>query len=144
MSFPDVKALECATEYGNPSGHAFLNCFFFVVFPWLYVPQIYTFTEKEQWRWMRIGAAAIIALWITWIALSRMYLGVHSLNQILLGIVYGLLSALLYVQLLAVRLEKFFCDIIFVDRNVRLRWLIISGGVSVACIAVTQGTFSIL
>ena len=43
MTYEDILALDCDIEYGNPSGHSFVNCFYFLTLPWLYNPDYMKF-----------------------------------------------------------------------------------------------------
>lgn len=76
---PAGNAQELATEYSTPSGHAMSGSAFYT----------YLFTSVKQ-RGVRI--VAVIAILLT--GLSRPYLGVHYLEDILLGWVIGVSFAL--------------------------------------------------
>lgn len=76
---PAGNAQELATEYSTPSGHAMSGSAFYT----------YLFTSVKQ-RGVRI--VAVIAILLT--GLSRPYLGVHYLEDILLGWVIGVAFAL--------------------------------------------------
>jgi membrane-associated phospholipid phosphatase len=68
-------ALELATEYSTPSGHAMAGAAFY--------SYLYACVDN---RYVRIGAVALIAI----TGLSRPYLGVHYLEDIITGWVIGL------------------------------------------------------
>jgi hypothetical protein len=38
-----IKADACNAEWGNPSGHSFLNCLYFMILPWLYNENAFKF-----------------------------------------------------------------------------------------------------
>ncbi len=69
-----VRALSHETSFGLPSGHAQIAA---TVWGWLAV--------EVRKRWFRIAAIIVILL----IGLSRIYLGVHFLSDVLLGWILG-------------------------------------------------------
>jgi membrane-associated phospholipid phosphatase len=69
-----VRSLSHETSFGLPSGHAQIAA---TVWGWLAV--------EVRKRWFRIAALVIILL----IGLSRIYLGVHFLSDVLLGWILG-------------------------------------------------------
>ena len=95
LSSEEIKAMNCAEGYGNPSGHClFVSSFYLgmwiILFPNNTEPGKPLFSE----RWVRL-----LIEWITFfivIALilltffARMYLGAHGLNQTIYGITIGL------------------------------------------------------
>ena len=82
-----IKMLEwgCLTNYANPSGH----CYSVVV---LYEPILSDFTGYLRWK---ILAVPLVILWVI-MPLSRMYLGMHSANQVLFGLTLGMIFLILY------------------------------------------------
>ena len=84
---PKVKSLGmyCPGEYGNTSGHSwFATVFSFLIFL-KYFPRVRKFYA--------LGSVSLI---IFLVALSRMYLGAHSLNQVMLGVSLGMAMNVLY------------------------------------------------
>ncbi len=69
-----VRSLSHETSFGLPSGHAQIAA---TVWGWLAV--------EVRKRWFRIAALVVILL----IGLSRIYLGVHFLSDVLLGWILG-------------------------------------------------------
>ena len=80
MSNKSIKLYECSIEYGNPSGHSFLNCFYYLTFPWLYDQNYMKFIENKKILYKKLIFLMSNIFWIGVIAYSRVYLGVHSLN----------------------------------------------------------------
>lgn len=76
----------CGQTYGNPSGH----CFSMVIF---YEPILSDSIGTRKW-----GKILYIPLALIWILMpiSRMYLGVHSANQVLFGLTLGMISLILF------------------------------------------------
>lgn len=73
-------------EYGNPSGHSW----FAVVFGFSVL--------IDYWgRGKNFSNIIISLLAVILMPLSRMYLGAHSLNQVLEGLSFGLAMCLLYI-----------------------------------------------
>lgn len=73
-----ATALELATEYSTPSGHAMSGAAFYS----------YLYASVDN-LYVRIGAVALIAI----TGLSRPYLGVHYLEDVILGWAIGLIVA---------------------------------------------------
>lgn len=75
----------CPKDFGNPSGHSFAVIL-------LYEPIISDSIGYNKFRpW-----GYILVLLFVMIPISRMYLGVHSLNQILFGLSLGCVFLILY------------------------------------------------
>lgn len=70
-------------DFGFPSGHAFISSGF-----WGYLGG----TIRKSWL-IFVGAVAIL-----FISLSRIYLGVHYLGDVVGGIIFGLLVALIFLK----------------------------------------------
>lgn len=98
MSDGSIKLYECSIEYGNPSGHSFLNCFYYLTFPWMYDPDYMKFIENKKINFKKLFILLLDIIWICSIAYSRVYLGVHSLNQVFLGLVYGIFAFIVLTQ----------------------------------------------
>ena len=83
---PAIQAFGCSAQYGNPSGHAL--CSFGISFGiWLDLNN----SNKEKWHWaLRYGLLAVVLTFAATIGYSRLFLGVHSLNQITFGYTLGL------------------------------------------------------
>ncbi len=80
---PKVEAIECAAGYGNPSGHG-------VIVPGVYIA-LWLILGPATRRVLAIYLACTFLLWalIVFVFFARIYLGVHSLNQILYGTLFG-------------------------------------------------------
>ena len=95
ISSPDVQALGCSKSFGNPSGHSSLGaCFYTTLF-------LIVFNDLEKFRHVKYENKKLyyLAMFCTLflvinIGLSRVVLGVHALNQILYGGLYGFWVAL--------------------------------------------------
>jgi len=79
-----VQSKVTATGYAFPSGHAQLAA---TLWPWLAL--------VSRKRWMALVAVALVLL----ISFSRVYLGVHYPQDIVVGIVVGLILVLTYSRL---------------------------------------------
>jgi membrane-associated phospholipid phosphatase len=78
-------SLYCPGEFGNPSGHSwFATVFTFLLFL-KYFPKI-----------RKTYALVTVSLIIFLVALSRMYLGAHSLNQVVMGVCLGMVMNVFY------------------------------------------------
>jgi membrane-associated phospholipid phosphatase len=135
MSYVKIEGMECAPEYGNPSGHSFLNCFFYLVFPWVIYPRIFHFVERREsetgsgyethFNWGRIAVVFSMIGWILLIGYSRIYLGVHSINQVLLGFVIGTLTASIFILEVSEKSDKFFTKITNASKELKHKYLLI-------------------
>jgi membrane-associated phospholipid phosphatase len=84
---PNIRSLSvyCPAEFGNPSGHSwFATVFLFLLFL-RYFP--------KMGKLYALGGSALL---IFLVAFSRMYLGAHSLDQVLLGVCLGMVMNVLY------------------------------------------------
>lgn len=95
---PNVKSIGfyCPVEYGNPSGHSWFSAVF-----GFGVLLDYKGSGKNNINiWISIAAVILMPL-------SRMYLGAHSLNQVLEGVLLGLGMCLLYITSLKSLIFKY-------------------------------------
>jgi membrane-associated phospholipid phosphatase len=93
----DITPTKCWLEYGNPSGHSITSSSLYLTV-WYMLCKRY---EADQ-KWRRISLALTLSV-VFLIAFSRIYHGVHTYNQILLGWALG--GALHY----------FFCHVMYRD-----------------------------
>ena len=112
MSNPLIRLSECSVEYGNPSGHSLICAFYFFTIIWLYDQNIAIILENGRLNYRRLGLIIITILSILLVAFSRVYLGVHSLNQVVLGIIYGIFTMVLYTQFLAPYFQQLLTNLI--------------------------------
>lgn len=82
-----VQELEwgCPDEFGNPSGHSWLVTL-------IYEPFI---TDFVGYGWWYLGLVFPVVAAVL-VPLSRMYLGAHSGNEIMMGLTFGLAMCVLY------------------------------------------------
>lgn len=78
----------CAGEFGNPSGHSLLSCQFIPTMI-LFCKQSYPNFFKER-KFLAIFMQFVAGIFLVLICFGRFYLGRHSVDQILFGIVLGL------------------------------------------------------
>ena len=77
-----VQAFHCTTQYGNPSGHA-MTAFC--------AGLLFAFSQEKK---VKAGAIGLALVFGSVVAYSRLFLGVHSLNQVLFGGLIGVWIAL--------------------------------------------------
>jgi membrane-associated phospholipid phosphatase len=94
----------CPVEFGNPSGHSW----FAPIFGFAIVIDYWGTGRKYANIWISIAVVILVPI-------SRMYLGAHSLNQVLQGLVLGLAMCLLYVIKLKEIISNFLKE--FYQRN---------------------------
>lgn len=73
-----IDAVNCSEEFGNPSGHTLLSLLLYGFF--------LSFVFKGKWFKVKLGIFTGLVLIIGY---DRIYLGVHSVWQVLLGWIYG-------------------------------------------------------
>ena len=124
---PDVQAFHCSGQYGNPSGHSF-TCLGIPLILWLDYNQ--KAMKEPQWKlgaWYWRAVAAVLALTFTGtIGYSRMFLGVHSLNQVLYGYSLGLWFALSVHFLVKDRLMSLIQKLVDVEETRLMRLFLLS------------------
>ncbi len=98
---PEVKSIGfyCPVEYGNPSGHSWFSA----VFGFGILLDYRGAGNNNINIWISIAAVILMPL-------SRMYLGAHSLNQVLEGVLLGLGMCLLYIIILKSLIFKFLSE----------------------------------
>ena len=89
---PDVQMLEwnCYTEYGSPSGHSAL------VIVLLDFLVRFTFRWSQKLLRVRWLLYFLIFCFELLVMFSRVYLGMHSINQVILGLMIGVYSLIPY------------------------------------------------
>jgi hypothetical protein len=86
---PKITIIGCEMGYGNPSGHSMSSMAFYLTLWHLIFDCSYL---KKSIR-IKYSALSVTALFILLIALSRLYLGAHSINQVIFG---GSIGFLIY------------------------------------------------
>lgn len=109
----------CDGGYGNPSAHAYVasSCYLTLA----HILTDYDFFKKRIY--LRIFVYILFIGLIIAICLSRLYLGVHAINQILHGALLGIALYFLFVHIIrmhAMTAEKFF----LIFTNITLIWII--------------------
>ena len=80
----EILVLNCEGGFGNPSNHSLLSTFFYLSLYEIYVNQNKSFNQKKKKMFL-----ILVILFVCCIVFSRMFLGVHTLNQILFGSLIG-------------------------------------------------------
>lgn len=88
----DVKALDwtCFQEYGNPSGH---SMFAALLTEFILIELIF---PKLKNALNKIVCTCVTLILIVLTVISRMFLGMHAGNQVLLGLIIGFYCILCY------------------------------------------------
>ena len=81
-----IHSLYCEKGYGNPSGHAMGSTIIALALYEVVVGQNRLFKNKNLWK---MGFFIFTLLLILFISVSRVILGVHSINQIVYGVLLG-------------------------------------------------------
>jgi len=98
---PDINRLITETGYGFPSGHAMNGTVFIGLCVCLFIGYIYK-------RPLKIAVVSISTIFMLLMGLSRIYLGVHSLTDILGGYLAGLI--VLIIAILILQNKQWFID----------------------------------
>ena len=95
----EIPASKCRTSFGNPSGHMLGNCFFWVsVYLHLFYDRmIINNSDGSTSFWNNRSVQFFITIFLTvflgLMAISRVYLGAHTLNEVLFGTLLGVTIA---------------------------------------------------
>ncbi|TCD68091.1 hypothetical protein EIP91_011544 [Steccherinum ochraceum] len=79
-------------DFGMPSTHSAVISYY-AVYSLLAAAFLPTHLSFEQAEWLRVVAPLIIVPWATTIAISRIWLGHHTVPQVLVGFAHGLVIA---------------------------------------------------
>ena len=77
-----IISIGCEGGYGNPSNHAIVSMCYYLSFYYIFIKTNKNIKYKKLFL-------SLIILFILCICFSRLYMGVHSLNQIFFGIFLG-------------------------------------------------------
>ena len=95
----DINADSCVLSFGNPSGHLMCNVFFWLsLYLHLYsevgvkYPRMSVFCTAYI---VKMAATCIGCVFLIFMGFSRVYLGVHSMDQVLFGAILGATLALI-------------------------------------------------
>ena len=103
----EIKVLNCEGGFGNPSNHSLLSTFFYLSLYEIYVNKNEKINEKQK---NLIYFLTIIFIFS--IVFSRMFLGVHTLNQILFGSLIGF-----FLYFFMFKIYKFNQNVLFIIYN---------------------------
>jgi len=98
---PGINRLITETGYGFPSGHAMNGAVFIGLCAYLFIGYLYK-------RPLKIVVVSISFVFMLLMGLSRIYLGVHTLTDILGGYLAGLI--VLIIAILILRNKQWFTD----------------------------------
>ena len=123
----DIQAFSCSNQYGNPSGHCF-TCLGIPLAAWLDYNSTAMMNPEAKWSawYLRLIAFIPVLLFPATIAYSRMFLGVHSLNQVLYGLSLGAWFAFSSEFLIRKHMVKLIQDLIDVQEKRLLRLFLVS------------------
>ena len=94
-----VKVYDCETGYGNPSGHSIVAVSIYLTL-WKVLRKRNAFFERNKRKLF-----GFVFFFICCILLSRLALGAHSLNQILLGSFIGYQIYLLFFYVIKIDID---------------------------------------
>ena len=82
---PLPKPTECDGEFGNPSGHAFLNMYSLFLWHLFINSKFYENSEQKLKKYTKILSLLLTVLFMLFVIYSRVHRQVHSFNQIIHG-----------------------------------------------------------
>jgi len=87
---PDINPLVVETSYSFPSGHSMISMSFYGYLIYL----IYTHKDNVKVRWILI---TLISILILLIGISRIYLGVHYVTDVIGGFCFSIAYLILFI-----------------------------------------------
>ncbi|CAD8096040.1 unnamed protein product [Paramecium primaurelia] len=120
----DIVALSCNKEFGKPSGHAMGSLMMSFLLPLMVLPN--TFYKKP--KLIKSIIICFASIWTFMTALSRIYLGMHSIGQILLGWIYSSYFILIYLLYMHQPIIEYFKNrLSSIDRSISWKLVLIVG-----------------
>ena len=108
----DIQIKDCKhMEFGNPSSHTFGSTFLYFVTGYLFVKNYFNGKGQKQQIMPTLVVMNTVMLGIYIIGFSRVFKGVHSYNQVLSGIIFGSIMALLQCFVFYESYFKFYASI---------------------------------
>ncbi|CAD8197694.1 unnamed protein product [Paramecium pentaurelia] len=97
----EIEPYECNKEFGKPSGHAMTSQAMCFLLPSILFPAIWKDQSNCKYPLhLRLLVIFIITFWTFMTGFSRVFMGVHSFGQIILGWVYQAYISIIYMQYL--------------------------------------------
>jgi membrane-associated phospholipid phosphatase len=114
--------INCECSYGNPSGHSFM-CFAIYLSLWKVCTNFDYFKKDFKGKIIKKIFLVVIILFCFFILISRIYLNVHSINQIIYGSSLGISLFFYYFYVLKFNEMngKNFFDYIRNKKNIKLK-----------------------
>jgi len=85
----EIKCFECSENYGNPSGHSIDAAFA----PLVLLLDLFSGVEGF-WLPKILFFGLVYPGYVAFVAYDRLFLGVHSIDQVVLGVQVGFVGAL--------------------------------------------------
>lgn len=117
-SSDDVQAYHCSAEYGNPSGHAMISTGMAMLVALDYVEDFVADGSNQR---LTIFASSLIFGATT--SYSRLFLGVHGINQVVFGSAIGLWVAFTMHYVFRSKIMGHLNSIISLEDTRYLEWL---------------------
>ncbi|CAD8091114.1 unnamed protein product [Paramecium primaurelia] len=94
----EIEPYECNKEFGKPSGHAMSSSAMCFLLPCILFPAIWKDQPNYKYPlYIRVIVIFIITFWTFMTGFSRVFMGVHSFGQIILGWVYQAYISIIYM-----------------------------------------------
>ncbi len=125
VEFPDdIENMKCSYSLGAPSDYGMSGFVIYVSGYWLYIRDFQTdIIPEEVVKWIKRIYVGLAFLVVTLGCLSRIAMGLHSYDQIILGLLYGVFFQFAYMNFLDPYLE-YAIKYIIIRRHTRRSWIL--------------------
>jgi len=133
-SSDDVQAFHCSTQYGNPSGHSMFG---------FGMPMALALNYVAEKNVSNKGVSAIFGslAFGASVAYSRLFLGVHSLDQVIFGCAIGLWAVLSVHFILRESLMTHFKSLIAQTDTDYTKWALVASGILITFYGILIGNY---
>jgi len=91
ITLGDMNIKDCSAEFGNPSAHSILAAQIPLIMMWFYLDTYRDYFNKN--KFVKNSLRAFTWSFIIGVIYSRIYVGRHSFDQIIYGVLLGILLA---------------------------------------------------
>ncbi|CAD8119397.1 unnamed protein product [Paramecium sonneborni] len=136
----DIEPYECNKEFGKPSGHAMTSQAMCFLLPSILFPAIWKDQPNYKYPlYIRFLVIFLITFWTFMTGFSRVFMGVHSFGQIILGWAYQAYISIIYMIYFHHRILNYFKQCLQVgQQGISIRVINVAGLIvfSWTCVAI--------
>lgn len=89
----ETLVLTTESSYSCPSGHSMMSMIFYGLL-------IYYVTKFVKKKWLKNTSVSILSAIILFVGISRIYLGVHYVTDVLVGYIIGIVYLVIFIKFL--------------------------------------------